>query len=125
MVTSPNDPMKGGQKPDAEVIQEVTRRIEGAVAAYRRLGWLLLILLLSLLVAGLALVIYGVMEGHWVLGVAGGGVLLGIILPIRSLMQLHADSLRLQMIPQMLRLADTPKAKALMYELIQKLIQRA
>ncbi|MBI3821867.1 MAG: hypothetical protein HY289_04200 [Planctomycetes bacterium] len=101
------------KKTDAEVVREVTARIDASIAENRRSEHVIIGVLLALFAVGLTLIIWGAVIGRWELLVPGGFAQLTIAFPIRRLIKLREDNVRLQIIPQLLRLAETDKGKAL------------
>ncbi len=95
-------------KTDAEVIGEVTDRIDAAIAKNRRYEQVIIFLLILLFLVGLALIVWGAIIQRWELIVPGSLFELAIVFPIRQLVKLRNDNMRLQIIPQLLRLASTP-----------------
>jgi hypothetical protein len=112
------------QKTDAEVIREVTACIDAAIEKNRRTERAVIAILVSLFLAGLGLLIYGAIIRRWELLVPGGLAQLIIYFPIRRLIRLREDNMRLQILPQLLRLADTREAKRLAANLVKRLIQK-
>jgi hypothetical protein len=110
-------------KTDAEVIREVSERIDLAIRANRTRESIIGVVLVLLILVGLGLMIYGAAIKHWELLVPGGVTQLSIVFPVRWLIKLRADNVRLQIIPQLLRLADTQEAKVLVFQLIKRLIR--
>jgi hypothetical protein len=80
--------------------------------------------LVVLIVAGLGLVVYGAASRRWELLAPGGLVQLLVFFPVRKLIQLREDNMRLQILPQLMRLAETKEAKALAAKLVQRLIEK-
>ncbi len=111
-------------KTDAEVIREVSDRIDVAIVANRAREMIIAVVLVLLFLVGLGLMIYGAAIQRWELLVPGGVTQLSIAFPVRGLIKLRGDNLRLQIIPQLLRLADTEEAKALAFQLITRLIEQ-
>src|SRR5438067_315605 len=111
-------------KSDAEVVREVSERIDTALSKNHRTEVVILVVLVLLFLIGLGLMVYGAAIQHWEFVAPGALAELAIGFPIRQLVKLRGDNLRLQIIPQLLRLADTPQAKALAYRLIEKLIEQ-
>jgi hypothetical protein len=56
--------------------------------------------------------------------VSGGIVELAILMPIRELVKLRRENLRLEILPQLIRLADTANRKKLVFDLITRLIEQ-
>ena len=110
------------RKTDSEVIQEVTACIESAIDKNRRTERTVVAVLVCLFVAGLGLLIYGAAIQRWELLVPGSIVQVIIFFPIRKLIQLREDNMRLQILPHLLRLADSDEAKVLAARLVKRLI---
>lgn len=111
-------------KRDAEVVREVSERIDVAIRQNRRHERVIVIVLVLLFVVGLGLIIYGAAIQEWQLLVPGGILQLTVAFPIRRLIKLREDNMRLQILPQLLRLADTEEAKALAARLASRLIEQ-
>ena len=112
------------RKTDAEVVREVTTCIDAAIEKNRRTERVVIAVLILLFLTGLGLLIYGALIRRWELLVPGGLAQLVIYFPIRRLIRLREDNMRLQILPQLLRLADTKEAKQLAANLVKRLIQR-
>jgi len=112
-------------KTDSEVVREVTACIDAAIKKNRRTEYAVIAVLLLLFLAGLGLLIYGAVIQRWELLVPGGLVQLIIYFPIRRLIRLREDNMRLQILPQLLRLAETKEAKQLAAKLIKRPIEKA
>lgn len=111
-------------KSDAEVVREVTACIDSAIEKNRRTERIVITVLLLFFLTGLGLLIYGGVIGRWEFFVPGGMVQLVIYFPIRKLIGLREDNMRLQILPQLLRLAETKEAKQLAAKLIKRLIEK-
>jgi hypothetical protein len=109
---------------DAELIRLVTERINDAIQKNPHTERLYVAGLVLLFLAGLALLIVGAITQRWELLAPGGLVQLAIIFPIRKLIQLRQDDMRLQIIPQLLLLAETRESKALAAKLVKRLIEK-
>ena len=81
-------------------------------------------MLVALFLTGLILLIVGAVKAQWYLSVPGGLAQLTIVLPIRHLIKLREDNMRLQILPQLIRLADSKEAKILAARLVRRLIQK-
>jgi len=112
------------KKDDAEVTREVTACIETALGKNRRQEWIVISVLLALFVTGLGLLVYGAATQTWVLLASGGLVQITIVFPIYRLIQLREENVRLQILPQLMRLAETKEAKLLAARLVQRLIEK-
>jgi hypothetical protein len=107
---------------EVDVIREVTEVVEGAIRRNRAIETLLITILVALALTGIGLLIYGTVVGRWELATPGAICELAIGWPIRSLMSLRQENVRLQILPQMLRLADSSDKKRLAFDLVSTLI---
>jgi hypothetical protein len=112
------------RKTEAELVREVTTAIEVAIAANRRLEWLVIAGLASVFIIGLALLVYGALTQIWQLLIPGGLIQTAIVLPLRKLISLREENKALQILPQLMRLAEDDEAKALAALLVKKLIEK-
>lgn len=112
------------RKANAQLVREVTEAIEAAIASNRRLERAVIAGLCLLFVVGLALLVYGALVQAWQLLVPGGLIQTAIVLPIRKLIALREENKALQILPQIMRLAEDDEAKALAAELVKKLIEK-
>jgi hypothetical protein len=112
------------QKTDAEIIGQVTEYIDAAVGKNRRSEYVVMSVLVVLIVAGLSFVAYGAASQRWELLAPGGLAQLLVWFPVRKLIQLREDNMRLQILPQLMRLAESKEAKALAAKLVQRLIEK-
>ena len=112
------------KKSDAEVVREVTGRIDATIAENRRTERIIVAVLLALFGVGLTLIVWGAAISRWELLVPGGLAQLTIAYPVRRLIKLREDNVRLQIIPQLLRLAEIDQAKDLAAKLIEALINQ-
>jgi hypothetical protein len=110
------------KKDDAEVVREVTARIDAAIAENMRRERVIIVALLGLFVVGLGLIVGGALIHRWELLAPGGIVQLTVAFPIRRLIKLREDNVRLQIIPQLLRLAEKEQGQVLAAKLIERLI---
>jgi hypothetical protein len=109
---------------DAEIIREVTRSVEQAIRENRRIETALVIILISLSATGLVLLLVGAFREQWAIALPGGLCELSIAMPIRSLVKLRQENIRLAILPQMLRLADTQTEKKLVLKFVGTLISQ-
>jgi hypothetical protein len=79
--------------------------------------------LAALFVTGLALLVYGALTQVWQLLVPGGLIQTAIVFPLRKLIALREENKALQILPQLMRLAEDDEAKALAALLVKKLIE--
>ena len=112
------------KKTDAEMVREVTARIDATIAENRRSEHVIIGVLLALFAVGLTLLIWGALIGRWELLVPGGLFQLTIAFPVRRLIKLREDNVRLQIIPQLLRLTETDQGKLLAAKLAERLINQ-
>ena len=111
-------------KDDAEVIREVTATIESAIKRNRRTEWVAIVVLVALFSVGLGLVTYGAAIQRWQILAPGGILQLAIAFPIRTLIKLRGDNVRLEIIPQLLRLAETKEGKSWAARFVKRLIDQ-
>ncbi len=81
-------------------------------------------LLVALFVAGLGLIFHGAVILSWHLLAPGGILQLVIVFPIRRLIKLREDNMRLQILSQLFRLADSQEANVLAAKLVNRLIEQ-
>jgi len=113
------------QKPDdAKVVREVTGCIDAAIAKNRRQEWVVIGVLVALFTTGLGLLVYGAWTQTWGLLVPGGLIQVTIVLPLRWLIKLREENRTLQILPQLMRLAETKEAKVLAADLVRRLIEK-
>jgi ABC-type uncharacterized transport system permease subunit len=112
------------KKTDAEVVREVTARIDATIAQNQRSEHVIIGVLLALFAVGITRMIWGALIGRWELLAPGGLAQLTIAFPVRRLIKLREDNFRLQIIPQLLRLAETEQGKALAAKLAERLIDQ-
>jgi hypothetical protein len=105
-----------------QVVDEVTNWINEVLRVNRRQEWVLITVLLLILAVGLGLIIYGSILQVWKLIVPGGVFAMMVTLPVTKLMELRSCNLRIQLIPQLTRLATTADAQALVVTLIKDLL---
>ncbi len=80
--------------------------------------------LVALFLLGLGLLVFGAFLERWQLLVPGGIVQITIVFPLRHLIKLREENVRLQILPQLMRLADTREAKLLAAKLVKRLTER-
>lgn len=112
------------KKADADVVREVTARIDTTIAENRRSERVIVVALLLLFAVGLGLIVWGAAIGRWELLVPGGILQLTVAYPVRRLIKLREDNVRLQILPQLLRLAEEGEGKALAAKLASRLIDQ-
>jgi hypothetical protein len=110
--------------PDSDVIREVEACIDAAIEKNRHTERIVIGVLVTLFVAGLGLMVYAAIVQRWELLVPGSIVQVIIFFPIRKLIQLREDNMRLRILPQLMRLADTDEAKLLAARLVKRLIEK-
>jgi hypothetical protein len=109
---------------DADVIREVTQCIGDAIRRNRRIETALIVLLVVLSCTGLVLLIIGAIRQQLGISIPGGLLELSIAMPIRSLVRLRQENIRLAIIPQMIRLAGPRSEKKLMVKFVETLISQ-
>ena len=107
-----------------EVVREVTACIERAIAKNRRQEWTVVGVLLALFATGLGMLVYGAVSQTWALLGSGGLIQVTIVFPVYRLIRLREENMRLQILPQLMRLAATNEAKALAAQLVRRLIEK-
>jgi hypothetical protein len=100
----------------------VTEVIQGALARNRRIETVLITILASMAFTGIGLIISGAVGRSWEAALPGSISELAIIMPIRALIKLRQENVRLEAMPQMLRLADTATRKKLILDFLGRLI---
>ena len=70
------------------------------------------------------MIVYGAIIGRWKFLVPGGILQLTVAYPVRRLIKLREDNVRLQILPQLLRLADEGEGKVLAAKLASRLIDQ-
>ena len=95
---------------DASIVREVTERIDLAIRKNRHQERVVIAVLVLLFAVGVGLLVYGAAAAAWGFLASGGLLQLAILLPVDWLVRLRADNLRLQILPQLLRLADSAEA---------------
>ncbi len=107
-----------------EVIREVESCIDAAIEKNRRTEQIVVGVLVSLFAVGLGLIVYAAIVQHWQLLVPGSIVQMVLFFPIRRLIRLREDNMRLRILPQLLRLANSDDAKFLAARLVKRLIEK-
>ena len=107
-----------------EVIREVAVYINDTIRRNRRGERLIIALLVAQFLAGLALLLVGAVLERWFLIVPGGLLSALLFWPVNKLTSLRANNLRLQLLPELLRLAEEEEAQQLAAKLINQLIER-
>jgi hypothetical protein len=110
---------------DADVAREVTQAIQVALDRNRRIETIVIAILATLAFTGIGLVIYGAAVRSWEAVLPGTISELAIVMPIRYLLRIRNENVRLEAMPQMIRLADTPAKKKSAFDTINKMITQA
>ena len=110
---------------DAEITRAVTEAIQAALRRNQRTETIIVIVLMSLAFSGIGLLIYGAAAQNWQASLPGTISELAIVMPIRSLIKLRQENVRLETLPNLLRLADTASKKKLVFDFIGGLIAKA
>ena len=113
------------RKSSAQVIQEVTETIEAAIKKNQQTERIIITCCVAMFLVGLGLLVFGAVIQRWEILIPGGLVQFTIVWPLRKLMALSANNMRLRILPQLMRLADTQEAKYLAAQLVENLIQQA
>ena len=106
------------------MVREVTARIDASLMANQRNEKIIIAVLVALFAVGLMLIVWGAAVGRWEFLVPGGIFQLTVAYPIHRLIKLREDSVRLQILPQLLRLADSDEGKLLAAKLANRLIDQ-
>ena len=109
---------------DAEVVREVTGHVQAAIRRNRRIETALIVLLFAVAASGLGLLWAGVVTRQWGLALPGSLCELAVGLPIRSLVKLRQENIRLEILPQLIRMAGTAGEKRLVFKFIERLIDQ-
>lgn len=107
-----------------QVVRDVNDRVDGAIRENQRRERIIVCVLIILFLAGIGLTIYGAIIRHWEILAPGAVMQCMVIFPVRRLIRLREDNIRLQILPQLLRLADEGRAKTLAARLVQRLIDQ-
>ena len=107
-----------------EVLREVAERTNDIIRRNRRDERLVVALLVSQFLAGLALLTAGAALERWFLVVPGGLLSALLFWPVNRLIALRANNLRLQLLPELLRLADEERSQQLAAALVNRLIDK-
>ena len=83
-----------------------------------------MLILVSVSITGLMSLILGAIRQQWAISLPGGLCELSIAMPIRSLVKLRQENIRLAILPQMIRLADTQSEKKLVMKFVETLIRQ-
>jgi hypothetical protein len=107
-----------------DVVREVTDTIQAALKRNRWIETTLLSLLGGIGLTGIGFLVTALFTARWELAASGGIVELAILMPIRELVKLRRENLRLEILPQLIRLADTANRKKPVFDLITRLIEQ-
>ncbi len=107
-----------------DVVREVTDTIQAALERNRRIETTLLSLPGGIGRAGIGSLVTALFTARWEHAVSGGIAELAILMPIREPVKLRREDLRLEILPQLIRLADTANRRKLVFDLITRLIER-
>ena len=109
---------------DAEIIREVTSSVEVAIRQNRRIETVLIVMLSAVSASGLGLLAFGLARGDWKLALPGGLCELAVTYPVKALVTLRQENIRLQVLPQMMRLAKTDAERKLVFKFIENIMLR-
>ena len=112
------------KKSDTEVIREVESCIDAAIEKNLHTERIVIGVLVSLFAVGLGLMVYAAISQRWQLLVPGSLLQIILFFPIRKLIQLREDNMRLRILPQLMRLADSEQAKLLAARPVKRLIEK-
>jgi hypothetical protein len=109
---------------DAEIVQEVTGHVQAAIKRNRRIETVLTVLVAIVAVSGMGLMWFAAANQQWVFALSGSLCEVAIGIPIRSLVKLRQENIRLEILPQLIRLAGTANEKKLVFHFISRLIDQ-
>lgn len=113
------------RKSRENVIREVNDRVDAVVRDNRRLERLVDVLVLILLPGGLLLTAAAAVQGRWYAAAALCGVVLAAVVRlVRIRVALQYENNRLQLLPELLRLAEEADAKRLATEHVEHMLER-
>jgi hypothetical protein len=107
---------------DAEIVREATEAVRVALRRNLRTETVTILILAAMAFVGIGLLVYGVTVRNWQALVPGSISELAIVMPIRYLMRLRQQSVLLETMPHLLRLADTAAKKKLVFDFLTRLI---
>jgi hypothetical protein len=107
-----------------ELAQEVAGYIEEAIRKNRRTELIVTGLLVSFAVVGLGIFIGGSITGHWLAMLPGVLCEVAIVWPIKELIALRAENIRLVYLPQLIRMADKEAKQKIVQQLADALIEK-
>lgn len=109
---------------DADLVREVTQTVENAIRRNGRIETVLIVILVLLTATGIGLMIYGAAIRQGLVALPGSLCQLAVAMPIRSLVKLRQENIRLQILPQLIRMADSQREKKLVMKFVEALIQQ-
>jgi hypothetical protein len=107
---------------DAEIVREATETVRGALRRNLRTEMVTIVILAAMAFVGIGLLVYGVIVQNWQALVPGSISELAVVMPVRYLMRLRQQSVLLEAMPHLLRLADSAGKKKLVVDFLTKLI---
>lgn len=106
------------------ILEAVTARIDRAIQRNVKLEWLFIVILMTLFLAGLGLMMGGVISRRRDCFIPGGLSEVAIIYPIEKLRKLREDNLLFETFPAMLLMANTSRSQQLLAQFLGRLIER-
>lgn len=106
------------------ILEAVTARIDRAIQRNVKLEWLFIVILMTLFLAGLGLMMGGVISRRWDCFIPGDLSEVAIIYPIEKLRKLREDNLLFETFPAMLLMANTSRSQQLLAQFLGRLIER-
>jgi hypothetical protein len=109
---------------DADIVREVTACVEEAIRKNGKIEIILITMLVGIFSTGLALLILGGYYQQPGIALSGSLCELSIAMPIRSLVKLRQENIRLAVLPQLIRMADSQSEKKLVMKFVETLIRQ-
>jgi hypothetical protein len=106
------------------ILEAVTARIDRAIQRNVKLEKLFIVILMTLFLAGLGLMMGGVISQRWECFIPGGLSEVAIVYPIEKLRKLREDNLLFETFPALLLMANTTRPQQLLTQFLGRLIER-
>jgi hypothetical protein len=107
---------------DAEVVRDVAHHVQAAIGRNRRTETSLIVLVFVVAVSGLSLLWAALFRQQWMMAMPGSLCELAVGWPIRELFKLRRENIRLEILPQLMRLADDAGERKLFLKAIERLV---
>ena len=102
----------------------VTARIDTAIRRNLPIEAAIVVILVVMAGVGVFLLVSGSSAHRWELLASGAACEAAVGWPVASLLKIRRHNLMLQVLPGLIRTADTDDRKALIFQFIQKLMER-